>query len=76
VPPLLHVCSHYSFRFSPPRQILFWVLLGSLVILRWIGARPVEYPYETIGRIFTFFYFFYFFVAPYCHHIWRKIFNT
>jgi ubiquinol-cytochrome c reductase cytochrome b subunit len=23
VPPLLHVCSHYSFRFSPPRQILF-----------------------------------------------------
>nr|DBA44246.1 TPA_asm: cytochrome b [Symmetromphalus regularis] len=76
VPPLVHVSSYYSFSFSPPSQILFWILIGSLVILSWIGARPVEYPYEIIGKIFTFFFFFYFFIAPYCHHMWGKIFNS
>lgn len=38
-------------------QLGFWVLVATFVILIFIGAKPVEYPYETIGKIFTVIYF-------------------
>jgi ubiquinol-cytochrome c reductase cytochrome b subunit len=75
LPPLTHVRSFRSFRFCFPRQILFWAFLGSLVVLTWVGARPVEYPYEIIGQIFTFLYFSYFLFSPLCHFLWQKVIN-
>jgi ubiquinol-cytochrome c reductase cytochrome b subunit len=75
LPPLIFFSSFYSFSFCPPRQVLFWLFVGSLVVLTWVGARPVEYPYDFIGQIFTLLYFLYFFLAPLCHFMWRKIIN-
>lgn len=75
LPPLTHFRSFRSFSFSPVRQVLFWVLIAVLVVLTWIGARPVEYPFIVIGQIFTFLYFCYFFISPFCHYLWRKVLN-
>nr|YP_006576081.1 cytochrome b [Membranipora grandicella]AEH99610.1 cytochrome b [Membranipora grandicella] len=41
-------------------QIMFWWFCSMFSILLWIGSKPVEYPFETIGQIFSIFYFLYF----------------
>nr|BAN70248.1 cytochrome b [Chrysomallon squamiferum] len=76
LPPLTHFSSFRSFSFSPVSQVLFWVLIAVLVVLTWIGARPVEYPFIVIGQIFTFLYFCYFFISPFCHYLWSKVLNS
>nr|AVV48270.1 cytochrome b [Microporella sp. BLEED387] len=38
-------------------QLSFWSLVFSFLVLMFIGAKPVEYPYETVGKIFTVVYF-------------------
>lgn len=39
------------------------------IILGFIGGRPVEEPYLTMGFIFTFLYFFIIFIIPLMHII-------
>lgn len=52
--------------FRPYYKILFWFLVGNFLILGWIGAKPVEYPYVGIGQVSTFLYFFIFlFLIPF-----------
>lgn len=46
-----------STAFFPVSQIKFWGLVTTIFSLTWIGARPVEYPFEFIGAINTFIYF-------------------
>nr|DBA44303.1 TPA_asm: cytochrome b [Peltospira operculata] len=75
IPPLVFFSNFFSFSFCFPSQILFWMFVGVLVVLTWVGARPVEFPYNFIGEIFTFLYFFYFFLSPVCHFMWQKIIN-
>lgn len=51
-----------SSYFRPFYKILFWFLVGVFILLGWLGAKPVEYPYTTISQFSTFFYFFIFLV--------------
>jgi ubiquinol-cytochrome c reductase cytochrome b subunit len=51
-------------QFYPSRQIIFWVILNTVVILTWIGARPVEEPYILLGQVLTVVYFLYFLINP------------
>lgn len=62
--PVLHTGKWRSLCFYPGNQILFWSFIGVFMVLTWIGACPVEAPYETIGQIFTVLYFLYFFLTP------------
>nr|YP_003934396.1 cytochrome b [Eualetes tulipa]ADI79405.1 cytochrome b [Eualetes tulipa] len=62
-----------SFAFYPVNQMLFWSFVGIFLILTWIGACPVEAPYESIGQIYTVLYFLYFAVNPLLAQIWDKI---
>nr|YP_009434647.1 cytochrome b [Tectus pyramis]ATF29379.1 cytochrome b [Tectus pyramis] len=71
--PLSHAGKSRSLSFYPLNQILFWMLVGILGILTWIGACPVEAPYEGIGRIFTVLYFLYYIVSPLLQLLWDKI---
>lgn len=59
--------------FYPIGQLLFWSLVGTVVILTWIGGCPVEAPYEVIGQFFTAFYFRFFFMFPLSHKIWDSL---
>lgn len=46
--------------FYPMLKVLFWVFCGVVILLTWIGARPVEDPYIVIGQTLTILYFLFF----------------
>jgi ubiquinol-cytochrome c reductase cytochrome b subunit len=59
--------------FYPINNIIFWILTSIIILLTWIGARPVENPYITIGQILTVLYFIYYIINPIIFKIWDKI---
>nr|YP_009378347.1 cytochrome b [Solemya velesiana]ARH10779.1 cytochrome b [Solemya velesiana] len=71
--PVVHLGKFRSNAFYPLNQILFWCLVGCMMILTWIGVCPVEMPYYVIGQIFTFFYFSFFIIHPLLHKMWDNI---
>jgi ubiquinol-cytochrome c reductase cytochrome b/c1 subunit len=60
--PLIHEPEVRSMVFRPFSRALFWYFVFVCVMLGVIGAKPVEYPYYTIGQISSFLYFAYFFI--------------
>jgi len=48
--------------YTPPYQILFWVLVVLFILLTWLGACPIEEPYLTLAVPLTVIYFAAFFV--------------
>jgi len=46
-----------SMKFYIFKKMIFWVLVNNFMILTWIGANPVEAPYEIIGQCIRFVYF-------------------
>nr|AVV48255.1 cytochrome b [Escharoides angela] len=49
--------SMMSNSFSLFKNITFWSLIAIFLILLYIGAKPVEAPFEMVGQIFTLLYF-------------------
>lgn len=63
-------------QFYPINKILFWTLLTIVILLTWIGARPVEDPYILTGQILTILYFLYYIINPLIAKLWDSlIFN-
>ena len=62
--PFSQKSSLRGIQFYPINQLLFWSLLGIIMLLTWIGARPVEDPYIIIGQILTILYFMYYIINP------------
>ncbi len=60
-------------QFYPINQIIFWIFLVIIILLTWIGARPVENPYIITGQLLTIIYFLYFFLNPIIGIYWDKI---
>nr|QXM16972.1 cytochrome b [Neoneuromus orientalis] len=63
-------------QYYPINQILFWIMVNILILLTWIGARPVEDPYILTGQILTVLYFLYFIINPWILSIWDKMLKT
>nr|QWC53774.1 cytochrome b [Carinata rufipenna] len=61
--------------FYPMSQINFWMFISVVILLTWIGARPVEMPFTETGLILTFMYFMYFITDPIMVKMWDKIIN-
>nr|QWB85701.1 cytochrome b [Peithona prionoides] len=62
-----------SLQFYPLNKFLFWSLFMIIILLTWIGARPVEDPYILTGQILTILYFIYYLINPIISKIWDKI---
>lgn len=63
-------------QFYPINQILFWSIVTTVILLTWIGARPVEEPYIITGQLLTVIYFSYFIINPLLSKYWDNlIFN-
>nr|YP_001936617.1 cytochrome b [Eremobates cf. palpisetulosus SEM-2008]ACA49845.1 cytochrome b [Eremobates cf. palpisetulosus SEM-2008] len=62
--PMTNKFKFQSNSFYPMNKFLFWLFINIAIILTWIGARPVEPPYESIGQLFTILYFLYFIINP------------
>lgn len=59
-------------QFYPINQIIFWIILTSVILLTWIGIRPVETPYIITGQLLTILYFLYFLINPFIAIYWDK----
>lgn len=57
---------------NPLSKITFWLFVITVLLLSWIGARPVEDPYIVTGQILTVVYFLYFIVNPIINNIQEK----
>nr|APX40731.1 cytochrome b [Longitarsus rutilus] len=71
--PFFNKKNFLSNQFYPINKILFWSLLTIIILLTWIGARPVEIPYILTGQILTILYFLYYMMNPMIHKIWDSI---
>nr|AMW67773.1 cytochrome b [Semidalis aleyrodiformis] len=62
-------------QFYPINKILFWTFLIIVILLTWIGARPVEEPYILTGQLLTIMYFLYYIINPLIHKLWDSMLN-
>lgn len=68
--PLLSSNANYSFH-----RKMFWILVSVVLLLTWIGARPVEHPYVFLGQILTVIYFRFYFLLPKSLQLWDRAAN-
>lgn len=60
-------------QFYPINKRLFWIIVTIVILLTWIGARPVEDPYIITGQTLTVLYFSYYLINPLIFKTWDKI---
>nr|URX52674.1 cytochrome b [Glyptotermes nr. iridipennis] len=60
-------------QFYPLNQIMFWVMTNTVILLTWIGARPVEDPYILTGQVLTIVYFSYYIMTPLMTKYWDTL---
>nr|AWV83963.1 cytochrome b [Tettigades lacertosa] len=68
--PTLNNSKFLGLSMYPLSQIMFWCLLMIMILLTWIGARPVEIPFINMGMILTLLYFSYYMIDPLTKKIW------
>nr|QNG56351.1 cytochrome b [Thesaurus zaitsevi] len=71
--PFMSKKNFQSNQFYPINKFMFWAMFSMMMLLTWIGARPVEDPYILIGQILTVLYFSYYIVNPYIYKMWDKL---
>nr|YP_009027753.1 cytochrome b [Bemisia afer]AHC02246.1 cytochrome b [Bemisia afer] len=64
---------HNSLKYYPLLDYSYFVFVVNIVILMWIGANQVEYPFYFIGQIATIFFFFFFFFYIYYVMFWDNL---
>nr|QHZ87429.1 cytochrome b [Platycnemis phyllopoda] len=62
-------------QFYPLSQVLYWSMVSIVILLTWIGARPVEDPYILTGQILTTLYFSYYILQPMMMNVWDQMTN-
>nr|WCL18782.1 cytochrome b [Phthiridium sp. A GC-2023a] len=71
--PITHKKKIQSNSFSPLNKMLFWFFISILILLTWIGSKPIEFPYVHISQILTILYFLFFLINPIINNWWNKI---
>nr|YP_010691262.1 cytochrome b [Drosophila willistoni]WBU93808.1 cytochrome b [Drosophila willistoni] len=73
--PFYNLSKFRGIQFYPVNQILFWIMVVTVILLTWIGARPVEEPYVLLGQILTVIYFLYYIINPLINKWWDNLLN-
>nr|YP_010411506.1 cytochrome b [Pissodes yunnanensis]URP30507.1 cytochrome b [Pissodes yunnanensis] len=71
--PFMNYKKYQSTQFYPFSKILFWSFISIVLLLTWIGSKPVETPYIMASQILTIIYFLYYFINPLTLKIWDLI---
>nr|YP_009726139.1 cytochrome b [Aenasius arizonensis]QHR84900.1 cytochrome b [Aenasius arizonensis] len=62
--PFMNTMNFKSMKFYTLNQIMFWMFISNFIVLTWIGARPIENPFISIGQLYSITYFLYFIIYP------------
>lgn len=73
--PFSHISKFRGIQFYPINQAIFWIIVVTVILLTWIGARPVEDPYVLLGQILTVLYFLYYLTNPLITKWWDNYLN-
>nr|UXG57140.1 cytochrome b [Bactrocera sp. 'yunnanensis'] len=73
--PFYHLSNFRGIQFYPINKILFWTMVVTVILLTWIGARPVEEPYVMVGQVLTVIYFLYYIINPLVNKWWDNLIN-
>nr|UJG45304.1 cytochrome b [Cerodontha fulvipes] len=73
--PMTHMSKFRGNQFYPLNKMMFWMLVSIIILLTWIGARPVEDPYIMLGQTLTIIYFSFFLINPIMSMMWDKLIN-
>lgn len=73
--PFFNINKFRSTQFYPLNQSLFWIITSIVILLTWIGARPVEDPYILTGQLLTILYFSYYIINPLIIKLWDNLLN-
>nr|YP_010400384.1 cytochrome b [Protomiltogramma cincta]UQS76083.1 cytochrome b [Protomiltogramma cincta] len=73
--PFYHLSKFRGIQFYPINKLFFWLMVMTVILLTWIGARPVENPYVLIGQILTVMYFSYYIFNPLIFKWWDNLLN-
>lgn len=71
--PLIFSKQIQSFLFYPLSKCFLWIFLRVVLLLTWIGAKPVEAPYIVTGQALTLIYFSYFLLEPWLAKKWDSL---
>jgi ubiquinol-cytochrome c reductase cytochrome b subunit len=62
-----------TLKFYSLNKFLFWIFVINVILLTWIGARPVEDPFILTGQILTVTYFLYYLLNPILFNLWDTL---
>nr|UJM44116.1 cytochrome b [Pseudolycoriella hygida] len=71
--PFFNMSKFKGNQFYLINKYLFWTMVSLIILLTWIGARPVEDPYIFTGQILTFMYFCYYLINPIINYLWDNL---
>lgn len=71
--PFLKFSNFRGLPFYPLNKFYYWIHINTVILLTWIGARPVEDPYIFIGQILSFVYFLYYFIRGFLQQLWDRL---
>nr|YP_010460764.1 cytochrome b [Hierodula maculata]UUF67500.1 cytochrome b [Hierodula maculata] len=69
----LTIMNSRGLQYYPINQFMFWFMVVIVILLTWIGARPVEDPYILTGQLLTVLYFLYYILNPLIIKTWDEI---
>nr|YP_009142440.1 cytochrome b [Atrocalopteryx atrata]AKH04375.1 cytochrome b [Atrocalopteryx atrata] len=62
-----------SMQFYPINQMMYWMMISTVLMLTWIGARPVEEPFIITGQLLTVIYFSFYLLHPMIMGVWDSL---
>nr|YP_002265521.1 cytochrome b [Sphaerius sp. BT0074]ACF35093.1 cytochrome b oxidase [Sphaerius sp. BT0074] len=71
--PFYSLNKFQSNQFYPINNFMFWMFLTIVILLTWIGSKPVEDPYIITGQILTILYFLYYIMNPLIMKLWDNL---
>nr|YP_009502020.1 cytochrome b [Trioza remota]AWU49093.1 cytochrome b [Trioza remota] len=71
--PIFPVSYFKGMQFYPVTQHMFWMWVNLMVLLTWMGMKPVETPYIFMSQCLTMLYFLIFALIPLSQQMWDHI---